>query len=219
MIKKIGVLCCSIFFSVSSFAEGYGHYYGEPEYEVTVVNITKGQSFTPILGATHSNSVHFFELGDVASSELEMLAEGGAIAPLRDVLESSNLVKGTGASEGLLMPGNAVTFTLKGAYYGRLSLAAMLLPTNDTFVALDSVRLPRRGTKTYYAKAYDAGTETNSELCADIPGPHCGGAAISDEGGEGYVYMSAGIHGEADLSASSYDWRGAVAKVMVRRVK
>jgi hypothetical protein len=46
----------------------------------------------------------------------------------------------------------------------------MLNPTNDSFVALNNVRLPRFG-RTYTAIAYDAGSEINDELCVNIPSP------------------------------------------------
>ena len=96
----------------------------------------------------------------------------------------------------------------------------MLLPTNDTFVGLDAVRLPLRGKATFYANAYDAGSEPNDELCVNIPGPTCGGIGISaEEGGEGYVFPSPGIHGEGDLSVAQYNWQGPVAKVTVKVIK
>ncbi|MDZ7808978.1 MAG: spondin domain-containing protein [Arhodomonas sp.] len=46
-----------------------------------------------------------------------------------------------------------------------LSLAAMILPTNDGFVALNGVAFPRGGeTATHYLLGYDAGTEANDEI-------------------------------------------------------
>ncbi|MBI5612909.1 MAG: spondin domain-containing protein, partial [Gammaproteobacteria bacterium] len=49
-------------------------------YEVTVTNLTRGQSFTPILVATHRPGVALFEPGQPASPELAILAEGGDTA-------------------------------------------------------------------------------------------------------------------------------------------
>jgi hypothetical protein len=48
----------------------------------------------------------------------------------------------------------------------RLSLAAMLIPTNDAFVALNAVSLPFPGGSLarHTALAHDAGTEVNDEL-------------------------------------------------------
>lgn len=198
-----------------SFAEYYGD---QRRYEITVTNITGGQTFTPILAATHKSAIRFFELGNIAIGPLEVLAESGDIAPLRAILDSSDLVDTSVATEGLLLPGNTISFEISGRRHSRVSFAAMLIPTNDTFVSLNSVKLPRYGSRSYFAKAYDAGTEVNDELCANIPGPACGGEGTSDGDGEGYVHISAGIHGEGDLAASNYDWRDAVAKVVVRRI-
>lgn len=203
---------------VCSAQANYGH---NRTYEVTVTNITKGETFTPILGATHKRRIGFFELGEPASAELADLAESGNVAPLKTVLEGiPNLVQDTTVSDGLLSPGQSATFTINSARRNaNLSVAAMLIPTNDTFMAIDTVRLPSWGTKIFYANAYDAGSETNDEICANIPGPQCGGAGPSpaDEG-EGFVHIAAGIHGESELPRSVYDWRGPVAKVTVTRV-
>ncbi len=215
MLKKIVALAVTLFIVSPAFADNYG----SRTYEVTVINITKGQTFTPILSATHKSNIQFFELGDIASAPLATLAESGDIAPLQAVLDGSDLVADTAATAGLLAPGNSVTFEISGKRHLRLSLAAMLIPTNDTFVALERVRLPRHGSRSYFAKAYDAGSETNDELCVNIPGPACGGEGASDDDdGEGHIHISAGIHGEGDLPVSTYDWRDAVAKVIVRRV-
>ena len=46
---------------------------------------------------------------------------------------------------------------------------------------LDSVKVPRHGSATYFSSGLDAGTELNDELCANIPGPPgiCGGVGPS----------------------------------------
>lgn len=217
MNKNVLVVVLSMLFSSSVFADYYNY---ARQYEVTVTNVTRGQSFTPILSSTHSRSLTLFELGDVATSELATLAESGNPAPLRAMLDDSSAVVSTEVSPGLLLPGNAVTFEISGSRYSRLSLAAMLIPTNDSFMSLDAVKLPRFGSLSYFAKAYDAGSESNDELCANIPGPVCQGAGPSPEdAGEGYVSIAPGIHGEADLKTSAYDWRDAVAKVTITRIR
>ena len=44
---------------------------------VTVTNITQGQVFTPIVAASHKNSIKLFRLGQPASEPLEVLDHGG----------------------------------------------------------------------------------------------------------------------------------------------
>lgn len=194
-------------------------------YAVTITNITSGQVFTPMLVATHTADMSFFELGAAPSSELADLAEGGATGGLQTLLDSlpdrvmdTNTSGTTPNGDPLLDPGESVTIYITGNRdYNRLSLAGMLLPTNDTFVAVHSMPLPRDHAAGL-ALAYDAGSEMNDELCVNIPGPQCGGMPFSDGLAEGYVHISRGISGEGDLAASDYDWRNPVAKVTVRRM-
>ena len=143
-------------------------------YEVTVTNLTYNQRFTPLLLVTHKPELRVFTLGQPASPQLATLAEEGNVAPLRTLLDASAMVRATVAGNGLLDPGKSLSFQIKGnPWTDRLSLAAMLIPTNDGFVALDAVSLPYPGwlTEQYRAVAYDAGSELNDELCSSTPGP------------------------------------------------
>ncbi|MBA6389284.1 spondin domain-containing protein [Colwellia sp. BRX10-3] len=191
------------------------------QYKVTVTNLTKGISFTPLLAATHNRNVSFFTLGEPASEMVSRIAEGGDISMLKTALDDSENVLSTTNSEGLLAPGASVELTMMSSgKYKQISIAAMLLPTNDTMVALLGKALPKKGKKVYFLSAYDGGTETNDEYCNNIPGSHCGGVPFSpDDAGEGYIYPSPAIHGEADLSREIYNWDGAVAKVVIEVVK
>ena len=193
--------------------------FGARTFEVTITNITPGQTFTPILAATHDSSIAFFELGEPAIPELAVLAESGDVGPLSDLLGSvPGQVFDTAATGDLLGPGESVTLTIRATRrFNRLSLAGMLIPTNDTFVALDSRPLPRRHT-TYTALGYDAGSEPDDELCANIPGPFCGGGALSEEDGEGFVHVSNGVHGIGDLDPAVFDWRNPIARISISRV-
>jgi hypothetical protein len=189
-------------------------------YAVTVTNITAGQIFTPLLLATHRSDIAFFELGTPASEALTALAEGGDIMLLKDALDAApELAQDTASNGALLHPGESVTIEIQGSgRFDRLSLAAMLIPTHDTFVALNSMPLPRRS-GSMMVSAYDAGTETNDELCVNIPGPDCGGAGPSPgDDGEGFVHVANGIHGIGDLAPDVFDYRNPVARVTVERL-
>ena len=189
-------------------------------YAVTITNVTAGQTFTPMLIVTHKPSIGLFELGEPASDELALVAESGDIGPLAALLGSlPQAVYDTADSGGLLFPGDSVTVYVDArGKFDRVSLVGMLIPTNDTFVAMDSVPLSRKG-RAVMVPAYDAGSEFNDENCANIPGPTCGGAGASPGSGEGYVHISNGIHGVGDLAPAVYDWRNPVAKITVKRVK
>ena len=190
--------------------------------EVTITNISNNVTFTPIMAASHRHEIDLFEVGEAASDELITVAESGNVAPLSALLSGNNDVSDVQNSGGLLGPGQSVTIMLEAdKRTNRVSIASMMLPTNDSFIALDSVRVPKRGkTASYRSPGYDAGSETNDEICLNIPGPYCGGAGLSPaDPGEGYVHISRGIAGNADLAPADFDWRNDVAKITVRSVK
>ena len=193
-------------------------------WSVEVTNVTPGQSFTPVLSVLHYPPVRLFELGDAASEELAILAEGGDTVPLADKL--ADLDRGVGEIQsigGLLGPGETRHFEVNGRIGQNLSLAAMLVPTNDTFFAVDAVLLPVAGRVIVQALAYDAGSEQNDQNCANIPGPRCGGAGVSPvpaSTDEGFVHVGNGFHdlGDGVLKPAHYDWNNPVAIVTIRRM-
>ena len=194
-------------------------------YKVEVTNILSAGQFTPILAVTHAPQISLFTLGDAPSEGLAVLAEGGdtsalqnAVSGLKEVATAETF---TPDGAPLTFAGTTTEFTINvPANFRYISLAAMILPTNDSFMALDTVLLPNRGPRTYYALGYDAGSETNDELCANIPGPSCqGDGAFSGFNGEGFVHISSGIHGQGDLDPAEYDWRNPVAKVVITRTR
>lgn len=198
-------------------------------YEVSITNLTRGQQFTPILAAAHMPDVNLFQLGKPASSELATLAEEGNVAPLTAVLRASKGVLEVVNGNGLTEPGATTTLTVSGrggTGANRISVAAMLIPTNDTFFAVNGVALPRLGEMlAFTVPAYDAGSERNDELCASIPGPfftECngsGGGASPSGGEEGFVHISAGMHGIGNFTAAARDWRNPVARITIRRIR
>lgn len=196
---------------------------GPKEFAVTITNVTRGQTFTPILVASHMEGVKLFTPGMPASPELAALAEGGDVATLGAALLATGDVLDVADSGGMLGPGESVTVMVETTgKYNHVSVASMLLPTNDGFFAVNGMKGPS-GKKTVMvmAPAWDAGSEPNDELCASIPGPFCLGAPGSppDPGDEGFVHVHAGIHGIGDLDPAMYDWRSAVASISITRMK
>lgn len=195
---------------------------GERVYEVTVTNLTKGTLFTPLLVVTHDSDLSLFTPGAPASDELATLAESGATAPLKDLLDGlTGLVSDTSTGPGPIFPGETQTIEISAeSPRDVVSFAGMLVPTNDTFVALRSMALPRsKFPVSTVVPAWDAGSEANDELCENIPGPQCGDMDDSGSPGEGYVYIGNGIQGNADLDEDGYDWNNPVAHVEIRRVR
>ncbi len=210
----LGVMFGSLLFAgASALADD------DKQYEVTITNLTRNQNFTPILVISHKKGFGLFTLGDPAGDELAALAEGGAVGPLTTLANSDSKVVDVDDSGGLLVPGASVTVTVDADDAKQISVASMLIPTNDAFFSLNAVKAPKgHKTVTYYSPAYDAGSEPNDELCVNIPGPDCGGAGGSPGvGGEDYVHIHAGIHGVGDLAPDVFDWRNPVAKITIRR--
>ena len=185
--------------------------------EVTVTNVMRGAVLTPPIVTNTLAPVSIFELGEPASSALEELAEGGATAPLAQAF--SNISGATvHEHDAPVLPLQSITFEMTVPVRSYVTLGSMLLPTNDAFAARNSIPLYKLVRSNVPIFAYDAGTEMNDEVCASIPGPlPCGGGqGYVAGGGEGLVYGHTGIHGEAEILASTYDWRGPVATVSAK---
>lgn len=194
---------------------------GNQEYQVTITNLTRGESFTPVLVASHQEGVGLFHLGDAASGQLTAVAEEGDTGPFEDLLSSMSEVKDISTSVGLVGPGESVTVGIEaGGSFDHFSLVSMLIPTNDGFFAINNTEFPKgKETLVLYSPVYDAGSETNDEICANIPGPVCGGAGLSPmDDGEGYVHIHSGIHGIGDLTPNDYDWNNPAAKITIAKV-
>lgn len=201
---------------------------------VEVTNVTHAMFFTPLLVAAHESSVDLWELGDPASDEVAAIAEGGDRSGAIALIENTRGVVAFEATPaGLVAPGATVssTFRINNAK-DRLSILGMLLPTNDGFVGLDSVSLPRSGnTRTVFVYGYDAGTEANNELIIDGSGAP-GVAGIPADPGGNSVTGSAGVTTKevntnihihrnitggftSDLDAGIHGWDGPVARVRI----
>jgi hypothetical protein len=112
----------------------------------------------------------------------------------------------------------------------------MLLPTNDGFVGLDSLRIPQLpGTYIYYLKGYDAGTEANDERITGggapgVPGIPADAGGYAGTGGTGAtdfevntrVHIHPSVIGDtdpvggiSDLDSTIHRWQNPVAEVII----
>lgn len=196
-------------------------------YHVTVTNLTKGQTFTPVLIATHSPAVRVFAPGTTASPQLQVVAEEGDTAMLAALLRGMTAdVREVVIAAGLQTPAVSATFQIAaGGTATRISIVSMLIPTNDAFLGLSSLTLPTTFDPVVVdLLAYDSGTEINDELCASIPGPNfseCGGPGGGGRPGrgEGAITVHNGMHGVGAMNRPLRDWRGPVARVTIQRVQ
>jgi len=84
MYQRMTAFALTLLFLVLGQLRGYDVALAQAgsTYEIRITNLTPGQSFTPILGATHSADASVFVPGTPASLELKALAESGDVAPL-----------------------------------------------------------------------------------------------------------------------------------------
>lgn len=207
---------------------------------VSVKNLTNGIYFTPLLVTAHDKNTHLFEVGLPASQALQAMAEGGNISSLSGMVGGADRDTVENPAEGLLAPGGIVSnIVLNPSQPANryLSVVAMMLPTNDGFVGLDSLPIPRAtGTYRYYLFGYDAGTEANDELITGggdpgVPGIPAapggdggfGGTGVATGDANNKVHIHRGVIGDndpeggiSDLDNTIHRWLNPVAEVVIK---
>ena len=209
------------------------------DFNVKVENLTRGILFTPLLVVAHPDTKSYFTLGSAASTELMTLAEGGGL-PADAALTTATYTHSNNPKGGMLGPGESTDTDLNtdsATANTHLTVMAMMLPTNDGFVALNGIDIPTTaGTYTYYANAYDAGSEANNELVGSgtvgmagfpVPAPAAtaisagsGGTGVPGVSAEGQVHIHRGVLGDtnatggiSDIKSERHRWLNPVAKI------
>lgn len=221
--------------AVTAFAIPAGADSGELQtFEVTLTNLSDSQPISPPVVATHDSGVRFWQRGAAASYGIVAIAEDGNPAVAFDALSAllgSGITDVVNVGQPLTRAGttvgdfsDTVTFTIEAYPGDRLSLAGMLICTNDGFAGVDSIRLTRNGGEGY-AGGYDAGSEINTERSEDIVdacsllGPI---ALEGDDNGnendavdaDGVITRHRGVVGESDLS-SAHNWPTRILHISV----
>ena len=196
---------------------------GGQTYSVTITNLTKKQVFSPPLLVSHKKSIKLFMAGQPASDGIAAIAEGGDTSTLEALLGTLDEVNDFTTGGMMIKPSESMTLTVKTrGRFNQLSLVGMLVSTNDAIYAINSTTIPYFGKKSLMALAYDGGSEVNTELCSDLPGPPCtadsGNARVTD-GAEGFIHVHSGIHGVGDLNEHNMDFNNPVAKIVIKRMK
>ena len=190
---------------------------------IRVQNLTVGQPFGPTLVIVHNAQYSLFENGQIASSGLEALAEDAITMTLEEDLADNENVFGTFVGSGPVAPLGSQALDIEfTSEFNQVTVAQMLVNTNDAFYAARNVTIPDSGSTLRRVPAYDAGTEPDDENCENVPGPACGGGRGAPSSPDGRVYISNGVFGEVgdvetDLDPSVYDWRNPVADITVSR--
>ena len=203
---------------LSAFA---GNDTDEMTVEVTITNLTRGQTMTPVFVARHDGSAApLYTLGQAASDGLADMAEDGSATALLETWDpdANSSVGEARVAGGFIRPGQTVTITFNVSDGKKLlSLASMLVSTNDGFVGANSLDLS--SSKVVYLNVYDAGSEANTESCDHVPGPPCSAHGVGTDTSEGFVHVHAGIHGGAGLDPAQHDWRNPAARLEIKTWK
>ena len=209
------------------------------DFSVEIINLTRGSWFTPFLVAAHADSARLFTTGEPASASLQSMAEGGDISGLQADVEALNATIAANPAGGLLAPGARTTANLNtddAPDNTRLSIVAMILPSNDGFMGLNAIEIPTEpGRYVFNVNAYDSGTEGNDEIVgsgapgeAGFPAPPpvleasgSGGTGVNATS-EGFVHIHRNVLGDADptggmsdIDSTVHRWLNPVVRVVV----
>jgi hypothetical protein len=163
-------------------------------FDVTVSNTSAGAfigSLSPVSWAVHDSTTKLFQVGKSVSAGLQSLAEDGIGVTLSTELAANTHVLSKGV-QGIAPITSGANFTFSvtpDMAHPNLSVAAMVVPSNDTFLALgesgvallDATGTPRADAAiaadvATLLAAYDAGTEANQ---AGAAGPSMAGTTLA----------------------------------------
>ena len=209
-------------------------------FRVTLQNLTSGQPLSPPAAATHRSGLHMFRVGQLATDQLAAIAQDGNEVPMFNLFNGApRVTQAVDVGRPLTPQGkvvgtftDSVTFQIKARGGDRLSLATMLICTNDGFTGLDGVKLPEKGSLVFLTNGYDAGRENNTEKQIDLvepcsvlgpvslPGVHPSpnrDAQVATLPPE-VIHHHPGIAGVGDLSPTLHGWTNPVARITITRL-
>jgi hypothetical protein len=196
-------------------------------FRVTIENLTENQTITPAVVASHEPSFRVFKRNRSATNGVAQLSENGGVPVLVDELSAETSVADVAvAGDAPIAPGGSASTlitTTTGA--SRISVAAMLICTNDGFAGASSIRTSSHGgAVTAYGRAYDAGSEINTQDFDDLVPPCSGipntgtGMSNPDLAENGTVNYHNGIALRGDLTPDANGWEDPAIRVTIERV-
>ncbi len=203
-------------------------------FEITLTNLTMGepgmggQVLSHPIFVTHAAGIDLAPVGEAASEALVLLAENGDVSGLVALAAAAGA--NSTVAEGVLPPGGSVTVTVTADMINSsLSVGSMLVSTNDAFIAATDVALFDEDGMPVSAdidlNAYDAGSEDNTEMASDIPGPLGLDPAVDPEGSnervptaDGVIAAHEGIQGVGDVG-EAFAWEEPTAMLTITPVE
>ena len=182
-------------------------------FDVTVANLTNAQPLSPIAVIAHEDGYRLFTVGTAATPMLEVMAEGGDNSDLLTAAAADVMVTASVSGAAPIGPAGSETVTVvvfESQLSGlQISVSTMLVNTNDAFTGISAAAVEDMAVGdilTFYGVAYDAGTEADSEMAVDIPGPAGGGEgfnATRDDQADRVVMHSGVVSQDDGLATSS----------------
>ena len=202
-------------------------------FEITLTNLTMGEAgmggqvLSHPIFVTHAAGIDLAPVGEAASEALVLLAENGDVSGLVALATAAGA--NSMVAEGVVPPGGSVTVTVTADMVNSsLSVGSMLVSTNDAFIAATDVALFDEDGAPVSASlelmAYDAGSEDNTEMASDIPGP-LGLDEVADPAGSnervptegGVIAPHEGIQGGGDVG-EAFAWEEPTAMLTITPV-
>ena len=203
-------------------------------FEITLTNLTMGepgmggQILSPPIFVTHAAGIDLAPVGEAANQAIVLLAENGDVSGLVALAAAAGA--NSTVADGVLPPGGSVTVTVTADMINSsLSVGSMLVSTNDAFIAATDVALFDEDGMPVSAdidlNAYDAGSEDNTEMASDIPGPLGLDPAVDPEGSnervptaDGVITAHEGIQGVGDVG-EAFAWEEPTAMLTITPVE
>ncbi len=132
------------------------------------VNFPGNPHFSPLIGATHDDETHLWEMGGLSSPGIKLMAETGAVSTLSfevsDLVidqQAEQVLSGGGISRSPGSTSLEFNITHENSF---VSLVSMIAPSPDWFVGVDALNLRSNGQWQEMIAvdlhAYDAGTDS-----------------------------------------------------------
>jgi hypothetical protein len=206
-----------------------GAAFAQQQFKITVTNIgmdtvltgqtaTGGQPLSPVFVSVSNSAFDIFDLGGIASNGIKKIAEGGDTTPLATFANSQlggSVLSTTVLGGAPFTPGGSVSgLVTADAGHDLLSFAMMLGHTNDSFLGESVTSMPIHllggGTPLnttiaiFGTRAWDAGTELNTQNAADLG--FLGGSGNPDDTDARIRVSSGVVSGVGDSWQKMENW-------------
>ena len=201
-------------------------------FDVSVTNLTGAQPLSPVAVIAHQDGYAVFVVGVSATTGLEELAEGGDNTALLAEADADANVVATASGAAPIGPAGNETVNIEVLETDLpdllISVSTMLVNTNDAISGINGAAVGDMAigdVVSLRAIAYDSGTEANTELAGEIPGPAGGGEGFNAVRSDrvDMVAMHSGVVSQDDGLATSdltgqHRFDNPVSQIRIERI-